>query len=326
MQPHMRCAAARQGTWDVVQEVTLARVSTGRAGGHSLHHRRIGVPVTQHRAQGKKFRKFGRPNALAHTLAHGVAFGGVVFNARLCQIAAQMGVVGASFFEHMHMHRATLALVTGQQRLAAPALQDGSQFPSEVHRVTHAHVHAKTTKGRVQVAGIARQKNAPVPVLCSDDLVCHPFVHTEGLVRQIDAGGPADQVGGVVQRHLHTRCQAGGHEEPSVIGVHRPGQAGHLLVDQPVHDGFAMRMGLRQPRCAKHDVVVAGHAESAFHSRTNGLARQAASPITTCQVVSLYLERFGRFQVAHGGHHAAVCLFNAHHFSIQPDLHAGYRI
>ena len=230
-------------------------------------------------------------------------------------------MVGRGFFQHMQVHRPALLLVTRQQGLAAPALKHGGKLPAQVHRVTDTHVHAKSAKGWVQVASVAGQKHATVPVLVGHHLVGHPFVHTERLKGKIQAGGLFDQRRRVVQRDLYVRCQPRGHEKPAVAGVHRAQQARHIVVDQPVHDGFPVLMRLCQSGRPKHDVVVAGHAKSALHARANRFAHAAAATITTGQKLGLDFLFLAGFQIAHAGHHRGIALFQFQQFGIEANLH-----
>ena len=175
----------------------------------------------------------------------------------LPQLATQHGMVGYRFVQHHAVDWTALPLIAVQQLSPAPALQHGGQLPAQIHAVGYAHVHAVTTKRRMQMASITGQKNAAVSVAVAQKTTGYPLVSREHFVGQIYACRLSDQCGCIARSKFPALRHAGRHEKPFVAPVHGADQAGCFAVDLPVHDGRAMFVRFIQAGRAKYDVVVA---------------------------------------------------------------------
>ena len=80
----------------------------------------------------------------------------------------------------------TLLLIRVEQRIGR-ASQDRAEFPAEVVRILHARVHALAASGRVNVGGIAGQKDPAYPIA-----VHHSYIGTvkgePGCIMQPEIG------------------------------------------------------------------------------------------------------------------------------------------
>ena len=95
----------------------------------------------------------------------------------------------------------SLRLVAVEERCVRPPVQDGGEFPGEVHRVSDAGVHALSTHGAVDVRRVAQQKR---PTLA--EMIGHPMVHAVGRkpvhAADIDAHPFDDALAHVVPREV----------------------------------------------------------------------------------------------------------------------------
>jgi hypothetical protein len=72
------------------------------------------------------------------------------------------------------VHRTAFDLVAREQIVAAPAVEMGGYFPTEIDRVANAHVHAEAAERRMQMTSVAGKINAPSRIAIGNQAVRDP--------------------------------------------------------------------------------------------------------------------------------------------------------
>src|ERR1700733_10011750 len=194
-------------------------------------------------------------------------------------------MVGFGFVHDVLMGRSPLGLIAVKQSGSAPPLKYCRKFPAEIDGICDSHIHSITAERRMQMAGISGEKYSTHRIAIRQQPTRHPNIGAQHLIREIDAGGLANELTGFIFGVGHAARNARRHEVPQITLVHRPDQTRNILIYLPVHDSRSMAVRLRESGSAEDGVVISRQAECAQHSRSDAIANDTVGTIRSDQIL-----------------------------------------
>src|SRR5579883_1748951 len=319
--PQMRREAAGATGRLVAQAVV-------RSGGRtvSLDDRRTLVATTEHGAERVKFALLCRDNSLADGATRGLTLWSGLLEVIMPEIVRKDRVVRRRLGDDRLMNEAPLPFVAVEKLWSTPPLADGRELPAEVDAISDAHVHPISAEWRMKVTRIADQEDAVLAIAVGDQAARDPFVVAEDFVGEIDAGCIANQAGSGFLGDLEPIRQPCRHEEPDVIGVHRPDEARRNWIDLPVHAARAVAMRFGEARRAEDDVIVARQAIRTGHLGADQVANRAAGTVGADQMARQNANFVVAITIAQSHVDSLAILSRRDEFGVEPNCHRGQAV